>query len=240
MMNPLFFLFILFLSPCYSLASLELKVSGGLRTEPSGAALNFDTSYKISLWGEGDFQGYLRPLGRLGVTGVMEGAIEFYPLSFFGIRVGSGMTERYYDIPSLPCDELICRGRIFRDYYTLYFMFGFKDWFMTSSYGEERLSLNNYSKPMGVETGPLMGAFGRDILSYYNIKVGYNISESFRALVSFGASWMKNTKTDLNYSYGIFQWMLDPWTLFGGAGVFKSTHFNESVSWIVGGEWKIL
>lgn len=120
---------------CFSAhADLDLSLGGFARSFPLSGYAYLQSGYGQVLWGDtsGVLYGYVRPYIELDSAGSYNaalGAVEFFPLSFLGVRAGEEWNQNDSQYHDYDCRLYDCTGTMYRKFVESQLLLGVSDWF---------------------------------------------------------------------------------------------------------------
>lgn len=119
----IFVLGLMFASPRLALAQVDLQIETALRSYPLSGNLQGEMGYGIPLWGNATtsssanrspWYGYVRPAIQLATTGnynAGEVSLDFFPISFLGVKAGAGLWQMTAKYEAYDCELIQCKGK---------------------------------------------------------------------------------------------------------------------------------
>lgn len=227
------------------LAASDFAIGSTMRSYPLSGVLEADGGYDFLLWGatSSPWYGYLRPHIE-GATALsynsLAASLDFYPLSFFGVRAGGEAIQNDSDYSAYDCKTYICRGRYYRSFVQTELTVGAGSFFAQARWRRERWTQTN-SSPLGFmePTAGLALASGGDYQTIYRGMLGWKFDETWSV-----AGVLVYTQNDSNrgisrFPFAVIRYTAGDFTLGLGGGVFSSTLKPESGSALLFLWWKI-
>ena len=140
-------------------AGADVQLGGYSRSYPLGGSVELNLGYGVALWGAEDspWLGYLRLATDFeGDENYFSSTakFEFFPVSFFGGRVGQSLIQNHLDYKDFDCENFLCRGRFIETFYEIPLFLAYGDFVFAGSYrvGQWKNSSDNLSDA-GVMSG---------------------------------------------------------------------------------------
>jgi hypothetical protein len=233
------------------------NLSGGLRTFPLGFSVGAETKWGQYLWDkrEADLKSILFGLVQesffVGSHGLIGINLDFYPISFIKISAGKSFVSKYYEIRTLDCTKVECKGTLARTYFKVALALGYDNYVLVPQYSNVNMVSRTHLIPFGSEDDYLVGAAGQDTAVSGQVLVGYKYFDSLVGLL-VKSTQMKDYKDKAMSQYFLWQMPLGKvmdlsaignWQVFQekskmkltlGAGMFSSDWADPGFSMIAG------
>lgn len=232
-------------------------LSAGLRSFPLGFSVGGEVKSSQFLWDkrEADVKSVLFGLVQesffLGSHGLIGVNLDLFPISFLKLSVGKSFVSKYYEIRTLDCTKVECRGTLARDYYKIALALAYDNFIFSPQYSKMNMVSQSQWLPFGSEEDFLVGRAGKDSALSGQILVGYKYFDSLVGLL-VKSTQMQEYKNKALSQYFLWQMPLNKiietsvnnsWKIFQdeskmkltlGAGLFSSDWTNPGFSMIVG------
>ncbi len=190
----------------------DATISGGLLTRPRSTGVGAVLGLTPMTWGDIKASplkyGYLRFESEFSTAIVVNGIeakAQIFPLSFFGIGIGSSESRRNSELEHIDCDFIECRRSLHRDFVEATTTLGSELLFTKVDYRYERLGLthNPAQIPFADEWSKLVGAQGGDRLTKMRLLLGHRFNGEYTFGVLAGQEKMERFKSS-NERYALW------------------------------------
>jgi hypothetical protein len=234
MLDPMrariFLLAAVFLVPAAARADADWNAGFAARSRTPGAIGFVQGGYGLLLWGEkreGEFRyGYLRAVGTAfvaAVTNRAEAALELYPISILGIRLGHGQSVRGTEPSVFDCDLAACKGRLGATTLKISLAGGYGDVFLVGSLRGTEFDSSNVTRPFADEMSLLLGTPGGDRMVTSEAVAGVKLDERNRVGLRVQADRMLGTASRYAQQSLFAQHRWERWSISLAAGPFQTT-----------------
>lgn len=209
--------------------------SGGFRNYPSGFSVAGEAKFSQYLWdhrqeSQSKIQyGLLQESVSLASHGFIGWDLHFYPISFIRLSAGQSIVSKYYDIGTLPCRSIECKGILKRNSLSVAFVLGYEQFIFLPQWTQVWMKPQSQTIPFGSEDDYLVGAIGGDKINSQQMLLGYKYQESLVGLF-IKTSQFENFKNESLSRYFIVQKPINvntissvPLKLTLGIGLYSST-----------------
>ncbi len=218
----------------------------GFRSYPLGTSLDIRLAQALKLWGEpqeGPLYGFLRPSVEWSTAvtyNALSAQVEFFPLSFFGLRSGLQAVDNRSDYTAYDCNLHLCKGRFHKDFAEIQLALAYAQFFVLAQFRQESL---NWTGPESAqrfvdpEHALSMEPKGEAVFRQ-SLILGVNLSPSLRVMLLDRKSMIKadrgiQAKTQL----ALISRQRGPWTLTSGLGSFVGELNKKNISFIFGASY---
>lgn len=225
-------------------ARLDYSAGFAGRNRPRSAWGWAEAGYGQTFWGEptpGNFlYGFVRPWVNLGSIAVVHEAaagVDFYPVSFAGIRLAKHRMLRNTESIYFDCTEYSCRGYLDRAELTTDVTLGAAGWFANGMYRRDILLPGSKDRPFVDDNTTLSGKAGGDIVTNARLVAGRQLPDDVVVGVMTMADSMRGTGDHSNATYlmgslkrGEYNWM-------AAVGQYRSSVLAPGLSVIATFSW---
>ncbi len=217
-------------------ADFDTRLTLNFRDYPIGGTLEWESGYNLLLYGSpgptNPFYGYIRPGMMLGGQGEAQGFIDIYPLSILGVRFGSSMTFRYYEIDPFDCEVVVCDGLVQRNFYRVRANLGYAFLYALPFFYEGLNMATNFEQedqntPFALENGPLLASPGEDREFALGVTVGLKLSDSLHAIWFYKKAETVLAESEYQFWASGLRYFWGEWNVAVLGGNFQS-NFDES------------
>lgn len=228
-------------------ADIDLTVGAQYRSYALSGMAYLNSGYGILLWGdqgESAWYGYVRPrveVNSAAIYNSVDGGLEFYPISFFGIRAGGESVQNDSEYSAYDCDKYDCVGRFYHTYINTELTLGAGPVFFQGRYRRERWSKGHLDAKSFIEptsgfalskTGDsetiLRGLMGVKLNSHWAVVAGYSFARA-------DSSPSETSRSPV----GMIRYSKDRWTAAVGGGSFSSPLKKREFTGVAYVEWSI-
>lgn len=235
-------------------AEVDYSLGFGTQTVPRGSGFNAQFGYGQLLWGDnGNGQvlyGYVRPVMKINSSLVVNRAaaeMQLAPLSFVVLSGGALVGNRNFDIATVDCSSVECRGSITGSYTGATLFFGAGPlggglqtktaWLRPLPANDLLGSSSGATRDFADEFTALAAHAGGDQLVTQQAFVTWRLNEIWRV----GSFTSRQTMTESqawNRSTGVFALKNEsPWTFTGGAGIYESITQKPTINLFFEAMW---
>jgi len=224
-------------------ATLDLGVGASLRTYPISGTLQAEGGWNKLFWGDvaSPFYGYLRARAAwdTAVTyNSLDGALEFFPIAFLGVRAGGEAIQNDSDYSAFDCTQYACTGRFYRTYLEPELSLGYGPVFTQFRWRRERWSEGHSARGDFVDptSGVVLKANGDSQTVYYMV-AGAKVSptSSVVALARYAESDEREQISRLIALAGRYQG--EEYSVLVGLGTFDSEIKSRGLTVLASVRW---
>jgi hypothetical protein len=238
----LFFVFYIFAPVCFAEFDANVGLSG--RTYPVAGIGYTQVGYSKKMYGSGIWEGFTRLYGELeGTTNYLgySGAIEVFPVSFLGLRVGTNTQDNRSSYKSFNCKVRNCEGT-----YTEEFVEGdfAVKWANVFAFGRMRKSIWEESKDRGgvaeeeewIEPGSGLAMPQEELQEVMGFRwgVGYDWSANWKLMFVQQRYWADTPDQKSTLSLGMVKYSAGDFSVTGGLGNYSSDLKSNGTTGILG------
>lgn len=229
-------------------AFFERGLSAAAGNNPAGANINASLAYNYKVWDKRSDSndalfwnyGYLRPKISYESSvyiNTFDAQLHIYPISLFGIIVGTQYSERAVkSLDLFDCDLANCKGNVRKNYYKLNLNLGYGSVIGALAYGKDFLEGSDNNTPSLVEyNSMLLFPQKTTVLENKVAFVGYKWSKNFTLALYESYYEIESKKSEGqyivgNYKDGDFSWLV-------GVGTFGSDYNEKTFAGFVKVSW---
>lgn len=239
--------FLVFVSPS-ARAEWDLAFGGFGRSFPLSGYVYAQGGYDRLLWGENGndaiLYGYLRPYIELDTAGTYNAAsanFEIFPISFWGVRLGTEWNQNDTRYRNYICDSYNCEGTMYRQYIESQLLTGFYGWFASvwlrwDKWTHKNPELGDFLDP----NNGLAAAAGGDSEMVVRGITGYNVTDEWAAILGVQYYQMVNHFGIVRSGFGGARWRQENWNVMLGATYFQSTEADGGLGAFLAFTWTVL
>ncbi len=228
-------------------AGFDLSAGATFRSYPLSGAINAESGYGVLLWGTNSsgspWYGYLRPHieGSSALTyNSLGGAVEFYPLSFLGGRVGGEAAQNDRDYSAYDCVHYKCRGRFYRTYASVEMTLAAGPVFGQFRWQRERWTLSSPAPVAFVEPTNALALAGQgDSETVYRGMLGLNLNPSWSLLGVLVYAQAGSDHAISRFPFMLARYRRGYWTLAAGGGSYASAIKRQEMAALMFLNWEI-
>lgn len=220
------------LSSINCFAQLDYKVFSLYRTFPSAFSVVGQIGYSIPFYKNSDVVfGYVRPSLELQTSGVVNTAIaklDFNPISFVNLYVGTAHSNRNYEkFDDIDCETYVCTSKINRTLYGARVALAYADFYYIAALKYYDTSLEGSFTANYVETlGTLLHSSKNSMYTETQHVLGYTVNDKleFGYLGFFNKVKSSDMTSQMHLLFGRKKFWEDKWEATVGAGIFKTSY----------------
>lgn len=226
-------------------ADLDYNADFYLRSYPFSGGLIGNAGYGFLLWGTQDnkspMYGYIRPQATFATAGYYNlagAALDVFPISIFGFRLGGEGIENDRDYTPYACDIYECRGRTYRTYLQSEFSFGSGPFFGQLKWRRDRLTRSNPDHRVYIDSiaGLAFDTEGDGQTSWRAI-VGMKLNEIWSVSAAYTYLQADNTRTISRFPFALVRYKMAPYSVGLAAGMWSSTLKPDAPSIMLLASW---
>lgn len=228
LINSIFF-FLLIVFPRNSSAQWDYGLGIGAQSLPMGGSAFFQGGYGQLLWDKTSvnpiYYSYLRPSFQFSTSGIInrgELALNYYPISFFGISLGHSKSLRLSNSKVFNCDIINCLGILHSNFFKTEILLGYDHYFVIGKFRYNFLSPSSTGRPFGDENSYLIGNATGDQLLAQDLIFGAKLGSHYKAGISLSSKKMIHHGSLQQFKTGFFQMVRGKWVYILGAGIYES------------------
>jgi len=170
----------------------------------------------------------------------VDGAMEFYPLSFLGLRAGGESNQNDQAYRAYDCVTYNCLGRFERTYIRTELLLGAGPVFVQGVYQRERWTARHREARAFVEptSGLALPASG-DSQTVLRGVIGVKIGSSWSVAAGYNSVRADQVEGVSRFPFGLVRFNHADWTVGVGAGVFSSPLKDREAAALLTFEWVI-
>ena len=211
--------------------------SFGARSLPIGASFFGNGGYGIKTWGENGkdqfIYGYVRPNLIISTSALVnEGdiGVDLYPISFFGVRLGTSQASRNVTLDTLDCSLVACGGGLARNSIEAKLTLGAAAYFMQAIALYENQTPSIKTVPYGDEMTSLAGRAGGDQMLKNELIIGREFEGGYLGGLHFAAARMIASGAHNDEQALLGGYKKGVWAYIAGAGVYESSTQSRGFS----------
>jgi hypothetical protein len=233
------------------------NLNAGLRSFPFGFSIGGEVKSSQFLWDnrELDNKSFLFGLVQesffIASHGLVGVNLDLYPISFVKISAGKSFVNKYYEVRTLDCSKVECKGTIDRTYYKIALALAFENFIFSPQYSKIDMVTQNHWQGFANEEDYLVGSSGKDSAISRQVLFGFKYFDSMVALF-IKSTQMSQFRNKALSQYFLWQMPLNKifenpvnntWQIFKdeskikltvGAGFFSSDWAASGFSMLVG------
>ncbi len=207
-------------------AETHYLLDASLRTQPSAKNLVGTAAYDGMLWGVADkknpLYGYYRVGLRAGGNPSYAAFLQIAPVAPLIFEIQRGDTHRFFDISSINCDLVECKGKVERTDYSIRLLAAYESIFFSGTALWRELRTSNNSKLVGLENELFVVTSGFHRYFESNITLGYQLPGEHLAGVTYTSGLLSEGDRKISTVYGFYQLPYKGFSVTLGAGEYKS------------------
>jgi hypothetical protein len=233
------------------------NLSAGFRSFPLGFSAGAEGKFSQILWGKPTAEnksvlfGLVQESVFLGSHGLIGVNLDLFPISFVKLSVGQSFVSKYYEIKTLDCNKVECRGTLAKNYYKIALALAYDNFILSPQYSKVTMTSQNHWRAFGSEEDYLVGVPGQDSAVSSQVLFAYKYMDSLVGLF-VKSTKMQEYKNKALSQYFIWQMPIskiitvsanNSWQIFQdeskmklslGAGLFSSDWADPGFSIILG------
>lgn len=243
-MKLLLFFFIISITNTV-LAQIDYNVENVIRSYPLGLYSAATIGNGTIIWGEKNkspMYGFIRPSLTYQTSVLVNsarGEIGIHPVSFAGVYFGRDYTSRQINVPTFDCDQVICKGKLERNYWGAKMALTYKTLILMINGKMERIEMYDKVGPFADERTSLVARSGYDYVSRVDLFLGYKLNDNWTSgllLIDQNMKYQINNST-MNYLFGKYKKSDSNWEYIWGMGSFKTRLDHNVFSTIISIKW---
>ncbi len=239
-------LFTLLLYSLESLAQFDLNLNAQVRSYSLAGGANMDLGLGLVFWGDkksSPWYGYLRPSVRGTITdgySAYRPMIEFFPISFLGVRAGFQEADLRMDHPDFDCVNFKCAQRSRKEFYGANFSMAAGPIFFNADYLREKLIPKIKDRDFISPVYALVFDLNGEEIDTSTGILGFKLSKT-TSVFALG-QYMKTVETNKRARFSTLNmgWTFGKVSVSLGAGVFDSELKDRQFSALLNFKWKML
>ncbi len=226
----------------------DYSLGGGARSLPIGLSVFSEVGHNLLLWGEkidneNEYNyGYLRPSLQLSTSGLVTKPgvfLDVFPISFFGLTLGSAYSWRFTKLDTIDCSSAHCGGGLQRTILKTKLLLGYEAFFLAVIQKLEFLFPMLKDRGFADESSTLVGQKGYDRVWFQEYVLGYTLSEKYKVGMIFDFSKMLHSQNRSDQKLLFMNRAFTNWSLVGGAGLYQSSTQLQAFTGFILMEWQL-
>lgn len=227
-----------------SFAAVDASLGGTLRAYPLAGVMEAESGYNYLIRGSANspFSSYVRTRALWSTAFVynsLDGAIEFFPLAFLGLRGGGEAIQNDSKYSAFDCETYRCLGRYYRTYIEGELTLGAGPVFAQGRWRRERWTQDDGSAGDFIDpTSAVSLKSSGDSQTVYYAVAGFKFADHYTAMGVLRLSENDQLGGWSRFPYGVIRYQDGPLTLGVGAGQFESSLKTKGLSAIALIKWE--
>ena len=228
-----------------SRADFDASFESFLRSFPLSGYADVQLGYDQLIWGSNSssfMYGYVRPFAEVDTAGAYNSgmvALDYYPISFLGVRGGKEWIQNDSRFRDYRCDLYACEGSRSREFFQINAVAGYRLWFLTGMARWDRWIQKHpeFGDAVDSNTGLAAQGTGDTQLTVRGF-TGIQVAPEWTAVIGFQYAQMTRHFGVSRLLMGGPRWRRETVTIFGGLSEFQSTESDGGWGAYVGFSWE--
>jgi hypothetical protein len=229
-----------------STADVDLALGAQYRSYPLSGVAYANIGYGLLLWGDtsSPWYGYVRPrveASSAATYNSVDGGLEFYPVSFLGVRAGGESIQNDSDYHAYDCVKYDCQGRYYRSYINAELSLGAGPVFLQGRYRREKWSESHQGTKSFVEpTGGFALPFTGTSETIFRGILGVKLTAHWAVLAGYNSARADSLHDEISrLPFGMIRYSTERLTVGLGGGSFSSPLKEREAMVVAYLEWTI-
>lgn len=172
-------------------------------------------------------------------TTCLDGAVEFYPLSFLGGRVGAEGIENNRDYSAYDCVAFVCRGRFYRTYASADVTLGAGPLFGQFRWRRERWTERTPGVVPFIDPTNALALSGQgDFETVYRAMLGVSLNPRWALMGVLVYATADSDRAISRFPFALLRYRTGLWTIAVGGGSYRSPLQREGASGLLFISWE--